>query len=130
MSTLLKTFFVLIGVIIDAIPVIANKLKRLEPKIAPKTKFICPLRAATIDVTTSGIDVPNATTVRPIIVWETPNKPAVITAPLTKICAPIIIPMIPSKEKSIDFCKPKFFSKSSVSIFLIPFEAWYITKAK
>ena len=52
----------------DAIPVIASKLKRFEPNIAPKTKLICPLYAAAIEVTTSGIEVPNATTVRPIIV--------------------------------------------------------------
>ena len=31
------------AVIIEAIPVIANKLKRFDPNIAPNTKPICPL---------------------------------------------------------------------------------------
>ena len=130
MSILSKTLLVFIAVIIEAIPVMANKLKRFDPNIAPNTKPICPLKAATIELTTSGMDVPNATTVNPMIVSDTPNELAVITAPLTKTWAPIIIPTTPTVENKIDFLKPRFFSMSSVSIFLKPFDASYSISAK
>ena len=76
------------------------------------------------------MDVPNATTVNPIIVSDTPNELAVITAPLTKTWAPTIIPTKPSIESNIDFFKLTFFSISSVSIFLKPFDASYNISAK
>ena len=49
------------------------------------------------------MDVPNATTVNPMIVSDTPNELAVITAPLTKTWAPTIIPTKPNIENNIDF---------------------------
>ncbi len=109
-----------IGVIIEATPVIPSKLNKFDPNIAPRMKLICPLKAATTEVTTSGIDVPIATKVKPIIVWLTFKVCATITAPFTKISAPTKTPTIPIKENNRDLCKEKKTLPSSLSnLFLL-----------
>ena len=56
-----------IGFINDILPIIAKRLKILEPKIFPITTSEWPRTAAIKDVISSGKDVPNATKVIPII---------------------------------------------------------------
>ena len=67
----------------------------LDPMILPITKPISLLLAATIDVASSGSEVPNATIDIPIIRDETPNANAIPVAPRTKILAPKPSPTTP-----------------------------------
>ena len=48
-------------------------LKMLEPTTLPMARSFSPFLDATMEVTSSGRDVPNATTVRPISVSDRPK---------------------------------------------------------
>jgi hypothetical protein len=61
------------GEIVAESPRIQKILKIFEPTILPTAMSVCHFRAATIDVTSSGRDVPIATTVRPIIRSDIPR---------------------------------------------------------
>lgn len=67
------------------IPRIQKILKIFEPTIFPTAISLCPFRAETIEVTSSGIDVPIATIVRPMTLSDIPNICAILTAPSTNI---------------------------------------------
>ena len=76
------------GVIIDTNPKTDNILNKLEPIIFP-TEIECSLlTAANIEVTSSGKDVPNATTDIPIIKSFTPMIFAKPMAPSIKYSDP------------------------------------------
>lgn len=62
-----------------------NILKIFDQIIFPTAMSFCPLRAATSDVTSSGRDVPIATTVRPIILSDIHKSSAISTAAPTNI---------------------------------------------
>ena len=55
-----------IGCIVPETPIINSILKIFEPTTFPTASPFSPLREATIEVTSSGRDVPIATTVSPI----------------------------------------------------------------
>lgn len=102
---------ILMGANTDEIPRIQKILKIFEPTILPTAISFCPFRAATIDVISSGIDVPMATIVRPITRSETPNNCAILTAPSTNIFHPTMSPTRPSTMSPIEI---------QVLYFLIP----------
>ena len=55
-------------------------LKMLEPTTLPMARSFSPFLDATMEVTSSGRDVPNATTVRPISVSDRPKLAAISEA--------------------------------------------------
>ena len=61
------------------IPSTINTLKIFEPKTLPMAMSEFPLNAATAEVTSSGSEVPMATTVKPISASEMPNSLAMLT---------------------------------------------------
>ena len=73
-----------IGETVAARPTTASVLNKFEPMILPKAKSFSPLRAAAIELASSGSDVPMATIVRPISKSLTPSVRAIATAPHTK----------------------------------------------
>ena len=79
---------------------IAKILKTFEPITLPIASSMCPLRAAIIAVTTSGNEVPMATTDKAIAVFDTPNSVAMPMAPLTARCPPMGRPMRPIARKT------------------------------
>ena len=58
------------------LPRIRSWLSKLLPITLPIARSVLPLKAAIIEVTSSGRDVPVATIVRPIMISFTPNKEA------------------------------------------------------
>ena len=72
-----------------------------EPIIFPKATSPEPLIAAKRLTISSGIEVPNATTVRPITSVETPNFLANDDDPFTNQLAPFIKRIIPKKNNII-----------------------------
>ncbi len=101
------------------------------PITFPIARSVLPLNAATIEVTSSGRDVPVATIVKPIIVSFIPNVLARSCDPLTKIFAPKLSRIIPKtnfvivptklllKEKSFISGSAVFISSSFSLIVLI-----------
>ena len=84
-------------------PKIRNTLKILEPTTFPRAMSLSPFLAATIEVTSSGREVPTATMVRPIRASLRPKALAISFAPFTVISPPIIIPASPTRESKILF---------------------------
>ena len=70
-------------------------LKRLLPTTLPSAISQFFLKAAIQEVASSGSDVPNATTVRPIIASLTPNDCAILVALFTITSPPTTKPMRP-----------------------------------
>ena len=68
------------------------------------------------------MEVPTATIVKPIIVWLIPSNSAVITAPRTKISAPMTTPKIPTIDKKDAFNADKLIC-SSLLIYTFLFSA-------
>jgi len=58
-----------------------------------------PLVLAKILTISSGMLVPKATIVKPIIISEIPNRLAIVVEPSTKISAPLISKINPMKNK-------------------------------
>ncbi len=71
-----------------AIPRINPTLAMLLPKTLPSTKSVLPFHAAVAQATISGIEVPKATTVRPITNGDTWSAAATREAPRTSHSAP------------------------------------------
>ena len=71
-----------------AIPRTKRILKILEPMTFPRAISTSFLRAATIEVTSSGNDVPIATIVSPIKFWLKPNAAAIADALSTTMSPP------------------------------------------
>lgn len=65
--------FITIGVITDDKPSTNKMLNMFEPITLPIAISLSPFLAATIEVTSSGRDVPIATIVRPIRLSDIPN---------------------------------------------------------
>ncbi len=68
------------GEIVADMPRMNITLKRLEPTTFPSASPLSPLPVATIEVTSSGSDVPMAMIVSPIKFWESPKDSAITTA--------------------------------------------------
>ena len=64
---LIVTLLIRRGVNIAEIPITIPTLLMLLPIMFPKINSVCELNAANIAAANSGVDVPYATTVRPII---------------------------------------------------------------
>lgn len=92
-----------IGLITADTPRIQNILKIFDPTIFPMAISFCPLRAATIEVTSSGSDVPTATIVRPITRSGIPKSVAIVIDPSTNIFPHTKSPPSPRRIKPIDF---------------------------
>jgi hypothetical protein len=73
-----------IGWMIAESPNAARILKTLLPTMAPMTRSVCPRKPATIDVASSGSDVPMATSVTPMMNSDSPTERAIETAPPTR----------------------------------------------
>ena len=84
------TFSILIGLIIEATPSINNTFIMLLPITLPSTISVLLEPSALIDTANSGADVPNATIVKPINIFDTLKFCAVDDAPSTNISAPLI----------------------------------------
>ena len=70
-------------------------LKMHEPSTLPMTIPFSPFLSAVIEVTSSGREVPIATTVRPISASLKPKNEAISLAPSTTKLEPMITPAIP-----------------------------------
>lgn len=70
-------------------------LKIFDPTILPTAISFCPFRAATREVTSSGSEVPMATTVSPITLSDIHKNFAIPTAPSTNIFPQIKSPIRP-----------------------------------
>jgi hypothetical protein len=81
------------GFIIAEIPRINRILKILLPRTLPKEILDIPIRLDWTLTANSGELVPKATTVKPTIRGDIPNKCAIREAPLTKNVAPAINPI-------------------------------------
>ena len=71
------------GEITADIPRIKRILNIFEPIAFPRASALSPFRVATMEVTSSGSDVPIATIVRPIKFWLTPKDTAICLALFT-----------------------------------------------
>ena len=78
-------------------------LKMLEPTTLPIATAPDLRHAAIIEVTSSGSDVPMATTVSPMAVSEAPNMRAISDAPCTVSQAPTGSPISPPTMNSVVF---------------------------
>ncbi len=87
------------GCIVADIPSMNNMLKILEPIALPNARPLSPFLVATIDVTSSGKDVPIATIVRPMKFWLTPKLDAIIQALSTTRLPPNITAASPPAMK-------------------------------
>lgn len=65
-------------------PMTSSILAILEPTTLPIARPETPSRTALIEINNSGAEVPNATTVRPIINLEIPNLFETLIAPLRR----------------------------------------------
>ena len=86
-------------------PSTKNILKSPDPIMLPIAISLSPLRAAVIDVTSSGSDVPTATIVSPTKVWLIPKFTAISVAAFTTISPPNTTPIKPRTEYKILFEK-------------------------
>ena len=77
------------------IPKINNILNMLEPIALPSASPLSPFLVATIEVTSSGRDVPIATIVRPMKFWLTPKLATMIQALSTTRLPPNITAIRP-----------------------------------
>lgn len=103
------------GAIKDEIPRITRMFITLEPTTFHTAMSAFPRRAAMIDVASSGILVPIATIVSPIIASDKPNNLAISTAPSTRIFQPIKRTAIPEKIHNVAFQGEAIFSTTSLS---------------
>ena len=87
----------------------------LEPITFPSAISTSFFLAATIEVTSSGRLVPNATIVRPIRVWLNPNPAAIDEAPLTTKSPPNLIAIIPPTIYNKHFHIGRIFISSAIS---------------
>ena len=94
---------IFIGSIADDVPKMSRMLKILEPTTLPTAISLSPFFAATIEVTSSGSDVPKATIVSPIMASLSPKTRAISLAPSTDKSPPIMIPTNPAIHISILF---------------------------
>jgi hypothetical protein len=89
-STLTVWLLTFIGLIMADTPRISRIFIELLPRTFPKAKPLFPLNEASRFTTSSGVDVPNATTVNPTVNADTPRRVAMEEAPSTNQWAPAI----------------------------------------
>jgi len=89
-SFLIVACFTTSGAISAATPKIRRELDIFEPIILPRAMPVLPLMLAITLTTSSGAEVPKATTVKPIKKAETPNRLAIDDEPSTMISAPLM----------------------------------------
>ena len=87
------------GLKAEAIPRTIRMLKILEPTALPSAMSTSFLRAATMEVISSGRLVPKATMVRPMRFSLMPKAEAMVLAPSTTQSLPSVIPAIPMTMK-------------------------------
>lgn len=87
------------GAIAADIPSMNSMLNTLEPMALPRANPLSPLRVATMEVTSSGREVPIATMVRPIKFWLTPKLAAIRLALSTTRLPPNITAASPPAMK-------------------------------
>ena len=80
----------------------------------PRARPLSPFRVATIEVTSSGREVPIATMVRPIKFWLTPNDTAIWLALFTTRLPPKITATSPPAIKIRDLYKGMLFSSGQL----------------
>ncbi len=86
------------GVITAEIPRIRSVLVIFEPIILPSAMPELPRRPAMVLITSSGMEVPKATTVKPITKEEMPNFLATEDDPSTSISAPLSKKINPTRR--------------------------------
>ena len=99
--SMIFSVIMLIGLIADAIPSTINILNILEPIAFPSAISTSFFLAATMDVTSSGSDVPIETIVSPISVWLIPRSLAILDAASTVTSPPTAIAIAPPMINSI-----------------------------
>jgi hypothetical protein len=82
-------------------PMIRLIFAMFDPITFPRTMPPWCLKEATIEVPTSGMDVPSATKVKPITNSDTPNCFAVFTAVATNISDPFTSRIRPMPNRTI-----------------------------
>ena len=87
-STQVVVLFMFRGTKMAVIPRIANILKMLLPNILPSANAELPFIDDTVLTTNSGVEVPNATTVRPMTMADIFSLCARAAPPSTSILAP------------------------------------------
>ena len=92
-----------IGLIADAMPSTIRMLKILEPIALPSAISTSFFLAATIEVTSSGREVPMETMVSPIRVWLIPRSPAILAAASTVTSPPTAMATAPPTMNTILF---------------------------
>ena len=95
------SLMIVIGLIADAIPRTIRMLNTLDPTALPSAISTSFFFAATIEVTSSGREVPMETIVSPISVWLMPRSPAILAAASTVISPPIAIAAAPPTINTI-----------------------------
>ena len=93
--SMIFSVMMLIGLIVDAIPSTIRMLNTLEPIALPSAISTSFFLAATIEVTSSGSDVPIETMVSPISVWLIPRSDAILDAASTVMSPPSAIAAAP-----------------------------------
>ena len=91
----------LTGLIAEAMPSTIRMLNTFEPIAFPSAISTSSFLAATIEVTSSGRDVPIETIVSPISVWLIPRSPAILAAASTVISPPTAMAAAPPTMKRI-----------------------------
>jgi len=111
------------GLIDAAIPRMKRRLNRFEPITLPTAISHSPFLAATIEVTSSGKEVPQATMVSPISMGLIPKDAAIADAESTTQSPPTIIRTIPTTKKIILLVQETAFTSSSTGVrFLMVFQ--------
>lgn len=95
MQSIMDSLSTFKGEIAADIPRINNMLNILEPIALPSARPLSPFLVATIDVTSSGREVPIATIVSPIKFWLTPKLAAMMQALSTTRLPPNITAIRP-----------------------------------
>ena len=88
MSLVIMLRSIFIGANIAVMPIMARTLKMLLPTTLPIASSALPLMADTMLMTSSGADVPKATTVNPMTSSDTPHRFAMLEAPSVNMLAP------------------------------------------
>ena len=94
-------------------PRITKVLMMLEPRILVMAKSVLPCATETILTTNSGIEVPNATTVKPMTKSLIPKRLAIAEAPSTRKSAPLTSATKPTITNTIATHMP-YESKLSI----------------
>ena len=82
-------------------PRMTKTLKRLDPTTLPTAMSDCPPRADSTETTSSGVEVPMATTVSPTMNSGTRNRCASAAAPSVSRLAPARMRPSPTRSKTI-----------------------------